>query len=178
MTGGSAHLYNAPILVLGLGNTQLGDDGLGPIMVKELAERCPYAAGLADGGTEGLDLLGSIRGRQALVVVDALASGGKPGTVSVLEGADVLRFAAGRATTVQEGNAGELLATAAFLGDLPDHCSVIGVQPGRLDGGVGLSEEVWRSLPIALAQAQRVVDRMLIELAEPSCAPERNRPCA
>jgi len=41
MTGGSAHLYNAAIVVLGLGNTQLGDDGLGPIMVKELAERRP-----------------------------------------------------------------------------------------------------------------------------------------
>jgi hypothetical protein len=71
-----------------------------------------------------------------------------------------------QALVVQEGNAGELLATAAFLGDLPDHCCVIGVQPGRLDGGVG-SEDVRKSLPMALAQAQRVVDRMLLELAEP-----------
>jgi len=171
MTSGSASGgYTAPILVLGLGNTLLGDDGVGPALLEELAQRYRYAGGFVeflDGGTQGLALLGRIAGRQALIVLDALATGGQPGTVSVLEGSDVLRYATGRSTTAHEGNATELLATAAFLGDLPENCYVIGVEPGTLSTGVGLSKDVQKSLQNALTCAQNVVDGFLVELAEP-----------
>src|SRR5579883_3480291 len=159
MTSGLVNgAYTAPILVLGLGNTLLGDDGFGPTLLEKLAERYPYAGGFIeflDGGTQGLNLL------------DALATGAKPGTVSVLEGSEVVRFATSRSTTAHEGNAGELLATAAFLGDLPEQCFVVGVQPAELETGIGLSRDVQGSLQAALSQAQNVVDQLLVELAEP-----------
>jgi|SRR5579885_2774618 hydrogenase maturation protease len=171
MTSGLVNgAYTAPILVLGLGNTLLGDDGFGPTLLEKLAERYPYAGGFIeflDGGTQGLNLLGRLAGRQALIVLDALATGAKPGTVSVLEGSEVVRFATSRSTTAHEGNAGELLATAAFLGDLPEQCFVVGVQPAELETGIGLSRDVQGSLQAALSQAQNVVDQLLVELAEP-----------
>jgi hydrogenase maturation protease len=162
--------YTAPILVLGLGNTLLGDDGFGPTLLEQLAKRYPYAGGyveFVDGGTQGLNLLGYLAGREALVVLDALATGAEPGTVSLLEGNAVVRFATSRSTTAHEGNAGELLATAAFLGDLPEQCFVVGVQPADLSTGIGLSSDVQGSLQGALTQAQNVIDRLLVELAEP-----------
>src|SRR3974390_950465 len=109
----------APILVLGLGNTLLSDDGLGPVLVERVRNlhRDTTTVECLDGGTQGLALLGRLAGRRALVILDAFALGKIPGTVTVLEGVDVLRNGGPRSTTAHEGNAGELLAAGQFLGD-------------------------------------------------------------
>lgn len=162
--------YTAPILVLGLGNPEAGDDGLGPVLVNELSKQYRYTGGFIEfvnGGTRGLGLLNSMAGRQAVVVLDAVASGGRPGTVSVLKGSDVVRYATSHPTSTLEGNAGELLATAAFLGDLPDHCYIVGVEPANRCEGSGLSKEIEQSIQPALLKAQDVVDELLLELSEP-----------
>lgn len=162
--------YTAPILVLGLGNPQSSDDGLGPMLVQELAKQYRYTGGFIEfvnGGTKGLALLNAMAGRQAVVVLDAVSTGTVPGTVSVLEGSDVLRYATSHPASAFEGNAGELLATAAFLGDLPPHCYIVGVQPGSLLDGSTFSDDVQKALKPALNKAQRVVDELLVELSEP-----------
>jgi hydrogenase maturation protease len=162
--------YTAPILVLGLGNPLAGDDGLGPVLVNELSKQYRYTGGFIEfvnGGTRGLGLLNSMVGRQAVVVLDAVASGGRPGTVTVIKGSDVVRYATTHPTSTLEGNVGELLATAAFLGDLPDHCYIVGVEPADRRQGSGLSKEVERSVQPALLKAQDVVDELLVELSEP-----------
>jgi hypothetical protein len=64
--GSTGFGYTAPILVLGLGSTPSGDDGLGPILLDELAKQYRYAGGLVEflnGGTKSLDLLGHVVGR-------------------------------------------------------------------------------------------------------------------
>jgi hydrogenase maturation protease len=170
MTNGSvSRRHPAPILVLGLGNVLLQDDGLGPNLLEELAKKYQHhpTVEFMDGGTQGLALLGRIEDRQALVILDAVATGHEPGAVSVLEGQDVLRFATSRATTAHEGNAGELLATAAFLGELPNKCYIIGVEPKELDTGLGLSPDVHRSLKSALRKAQHVLDGLLQDIGQP-----------
>jgi hydrogenase maturation protease len=162
--------YTAPILVLGLGNPEASDDGLGPLLVQELAKQYRYTGGFIEfvnGGTKGLALLDAMAGRRAVVVLDALSTGLSPGTVSVLEGSDVLRYATDHPASDFEGNAGELLATAAFLGDLPSYCYIVGVQPGSLVGGSTLSDDVLKALKPALRKAQSVVDELLVELSEP-----------
>jgi hydrogenase maturation protease len=168
--GSSKHDYTAPILVLGLGSTPSGDDGLGAILLDELAKQYRYAGGYVeflDGGTKGLDLLDRVVGRQAIVVLDALSTGSKPGTISVLEGAEVLRYATGDSACLHPGDAHELIATAAFLGDLPDHFYVVGMQPGDLHEGARLSTQVQKSIHQAVVQAQKIIDGWLVELAEP-----------
>jgi hydrogenase maturation protease len=165
--------YTAPILVLGLGNPEAGDDGLGPVLVDEWAKQYRYTGGFIEfvnGGMRGLSLLNSIVGRQALVVLDAISTGGRPGTISLLQGSDVLRYATSHPASNLEGNAGELLATAAFLGDLPDHCYIVGVEPKSLASGSGLSTTVQRSIGPALLKAQDLVDELLVELSEPVSA--------
>jgi hydrogenase maturation protease len=171
MTSGSVNrTHAAPILVLGLGNILLHDDGLGPSLLEQLAKKYRHVEGVVefmDGGTQGLALLGRITERQALVILDAVATGHEPGDICVLEGQDVLRFAVSRATTAHEGNAGELLATAAFLGELPEKCFIVGVEPKVVDTGLGLSEDVHRSLKSALKKAQNIVDELLHEVGTP-----------
>lgn len=169
LASAAAH-YTAPILVLGLGNSESSDDGLGPLLVQELAKQYRYTGGFIEfvnGGTQGLDLLNAMAGRQAVVVLDAVSTGLLPGTVCVLEGVDVLRYATSHPTSTFEGNAGELLATAAFLGDLPAYCYIVGVQPGSVASGSTLSKDVQKALKPALTKAQSVVDELLVELSEP-----------
>jgi hydrogenase maturation protease len=173
ITGSTEFRRTAPVLVLGLGNILLGDDGFGSRVVGDLAKRYDYVNDLVeflDGGTQGLALLGRITDRAALLVLDAVSTGRVPGSVSVFKGQDVLRFATSRSTTAHEGNAGELLATAAFLGELPEQCFLVGVEPKSVKTGLGLSDDVHRSLRPALEKAQNILDMLLAELVEPAHA--------
>ena len=155
-----------PVLVLGLGNILLGDDGVGPALLREVHR---LYAGVptvecVDGGTQGMSLLGYLAGREALVILDAFAGGRNPGAVSVLEGAEVLGCGVTRSTTAHEGNAGELLAAAQLLDGLPERIFLVGVEPERVRTELGLSQRVTSAFPAALMRACGVVGRALSEL--------------
>ena len=149
-----------PVLILGLGNLLLSDDGVGPAILAELRRTYGNDDGCVeflDGGTQGLNLLGCLGGRQALIILDALQLGKGPGTVSVLRSHEAQELPARRSTTAHEGNAGELLAAAALLGELPQQVFVVGVEPERLSTGLGLSEPVQAAVPQAAARAQQLI---------------------
>ena len=155
-------------LVLGLGNVLLGDDGVGPALVREIQTK--YAnenrVECIDGGTQGLALLGYLEGREAVIILDAFASGKTPGEISVLEGPEVLGYGVSRSTTAHEGNAGELLSAAHLLGSMPERVFLVGVEPERVRTELGLSESVAQSLPAAFERTCAVVERVLIEIEE------------
>jgi hydrogenase maturation protease len=159
----------APILVLGLGNTLLRDDGVGTVLVERLRERrggdprCEFV----DGGTLGLALLGWLEERAALLVLDAVALGAAPGTVHVVE--HPLANPAARGIGAHGGNASALLGTAALLGALPHRVVVIGIEPHTIRTGTELDPAVARSVDAALARAERQLELWLAELAEAAC---------
>lgn len=72
------------VLILGIGNTLRGDDGLGVHIVRQMEEsgtRLPAGIDLLDGGTAGFDLLGLIEGYDKIVIVDALRTDDRPGSI-------------------------------------------------------------------------------------------------
>ena len=75
------------ILVAGVGNVFLGDDGFGVEVVRRLAGReLPEGVEVADFGIRGMDLVYALQDDYELVVfVDATPRGEKPGTVYLLE---------------------------------------------------------------------------------------------
>ncbi|MGA2182971.1 MAG: hydrogenase maturation protease [Bryobacteraceae bacterium] len=163
-------------VVLALGNTLLRDDGVGVVILDALRAQAPArvparqtqvsapqfclqgGVEFVDGGTQGLALLGVLSGRRTAVILDAVALGAAPGTVHVLSADDAVRMRSHRSTTAHEGNAGELLATARLLGDLPQRTIIIGIEPEEVRTGVGLSDAVARSVPEAVACARRVLE--------------------
>ena len=150
-----------------MGNTLLGDDGFGPALIEQLLqeqERWEDQIEFLDGGTQGLALLGHLSGREAIIIVDALAMGAPPGTTRILNVSEVFQMGVNRADTSHEGNAGELLAVAKILDELPDRVFIVGVEPQTIATGYGLSESARRALPIA---ANRIRD-LLTELSYPS----------
>jgi hydrogenase maturation protease len=151
-------------VVLALGNTLLRDDGVGVEILHALEREAAELGGaveFVDGGTQGLALLGVLSGRRAAVILDAVALGAAPGTVHVLSADEAGRVRSRRSTTAHEGNAGELLATARLLGDLPERTMVVGIEPQEVCTGVGLSDAVARSVPEAVECARRVLEGSL-----------------
>ncbi len=156
----SDHLV-APVLILGLGNLLLGDDGVGPTLLQQVQRLYLDVEDVdcIDGGTQGLALLGLLEGRRALIVLDAFASGKAPGAVSLLQGEECLNQGMSRSTAAHESNVGELLAAAHLLGELPERVFLIGIEPENVRTEFGLSEPVTAALPAALALACEIVER-------------------
>jgi hydrogenase maturation protease len=139
-----------PLLVLGVGNVLMGDDGVGVHVVRALHDGAglPPGTGVVDGGTAGLSLLPLIGDAASLVVVDAVDLDAEPGSVHLLTGpslhADLMRL------SVHQVGTSDLIAAARLIGTLPPDVVLVGVQPACLDPGTRLSPQVRSSLPEAI----------------------------
>lgn len=136
------------LLVLGLGNVLLGDDGVGPAMVARLRDThtIPQGARCVDGGTLGLSLLPYLEDARMVIMVDAVAADAPPGTLVRFEGADVAPVVAARLSPHQIGVA-DLLEGARWHDRAPAKLVLLGIVPESIELGVGLSVPVLRSMP-------------------------------
>ena len=161
-----------PVLILGLGNVLLGDDGVGPALLEMLREKYVSAPEVEciDGATQGMALLSYLTGRSTLILLDAFANGKAPGEITILNKEQILAIAANRATTAHEGNAGELIAAAHLLGELPEQVFLIGVQPENIRTELGLSAKVSAALQAACGCACEIVDHATPQLLSKPCA--------
>jgi hydrogenase maturation protease len=161
-----------PVLVLGVGNVLLRDDGVGVRVMEELRRLAaddpaavPDGTRFVDGGTLGLGLLGEVRGAASLLLLDAVDLGQEAGTLSALRG-EAIAAAGGPGAGAAPGSVGELLATARLMGWLPDPVVLLGVQAGDTEIGMGLSPRVEAAVPAAV-EAARTELRLLDGRAAP-----------
>ncbi|OFW05185.1 MAG: hypothetical protein A3I61_10515 [Acidobacteria bacterium RIFCSPLOWO2_02_FULL_68_18] len=167
-----------PLLVLGLGNVLLEDDGVGAAAVSLLLDRydVPPEARVLDGGTLGLSLLPCLEGADAVILVDAVRADLAPGTFVRLDGDAVPPAVAGRLSPHQVGVA-DLLDGARWLGRYPRRLVLVGLVPASMDLAVGLSPAVRASLPELVeriageARALGVVFRPKTAGTEPAVGP-------
>lgn len=131
------------ILVLGLGNSIMTDDGFGVKVVTTLSSRYHFQGPvkLIDGGTLGLDLLPHLEEIDTLLIIDALDMREEPGSVFRIEGEEVPRAFASKLSVHQMGLQ-DLLAVAELQGHVPDNLVVWGVQPESIEMGTELTETV------------------------------------
>jgi len=155
------------VLVLGVGNLLLRDDGVGLELLRLLADSGvkDESVELLDGGTQGLALLPRLEGRRCLLVLDAVARGEAPGTVHVLDDPPV--GGSGPVPAPHGGNTDDLLNAARLIGTLPPHVCVVGVEPAVVRTGLELSPDVHNALPAALAAARSALDRLVYAAAPP-----------
>lgn len=148
---------DGPILVLGVGNVLLRDEGIGVRVVREVERRVaagevalPPGTRLVDGGTLGLDLLPLIDDARALVLVDAVELDRPPGSVATIRGAALQGALAGHVSPHQVG-VGDLLAVARLTGELPDRVALVGIQPGEIVVGLEPTTAVAAAVEGAIA---------------------------
>lgn len=163
-TSGSADTdLTAPVLLLGLGNPLMSDDGAGQEILARLESEAPDWGGkveFLDGGTQGLALLGRFDGRKAVLFLDAVRLGDKPGAVHMLRGDQLARMGSA-GVTAHEGSAPQILAALRLLGEVPQEVAVVGIEPERLATGIGLSAAVQAGVPAAAGVARRTITKIL-----------------
>jgi hydrogenase maturation protease len=152
-----------PILVLGIGNILLKDEGAGVHVVRELTARAERGGPprrddveLYDGGTFGIDLLDTIANRRTVIVIDAVQADAAPGTVFRFTAADLARREGADLSLHQVGLC-ETLAMARQLGCAPEEVVIFGIVPATLESGLELSPQVAAVMP-------KVVELVLAEL--------------
>ena len=146
------------VLVAGLGNLFLTDDGFGSEVARRLAtEQLPEGVKVVDYGIRGLHLAYDLLdGYDALVVVDALPGDGSPGDLTVLEvGPDDL----GEAELDAHGMAPvSVLASVGQLGGVLPPTYIVGCQPQDVGEGMGLTPSVAAAVDGAIALVHDVLD--------------------
>lgn len=149
------------ILVLGLGNTLLSDDGVGVHVVMSIERSAGAEVGIAyvDGGTIGLNLLPDVEAAGGLILVDASEIGAAPGTVAVFEGAAMDAQLGGKKRTAHEVAASDLIATAKMLGHCPDLRALVAIQPASVSWGLEPTEPVRAAIPEACAAVRSLTAR-------------------
>ncbi|MBU0682556.1 MAG: HyaD/HybD family hydrogenase maturation endopeptidase [Proteobacteria bacterium] len=131
------------ILVLGVGNILLGDEGAGVRAVELLQERYRFSheVEFIDGGTAGLELLGFLDDKKHLIIIDAIIGKEPAGTVKRMILDDPPAFFQNRISPHQLGLS-EMLSCAAMTDSLPAHISLYGIIPESLETGLALSKTV------------------------------------
>jgi hydrogenase maturation protease len=165
------------LLVLGLGNVILGDDGLGAAAVARLESRyrIPEGVRLEDGGTLGLALLDLIGEARNLILVDAVRTGEPPGTLVRLDGGDVMDAVRDRLSAHQAGVA-DLLDAARLIDCYPATVTLLGLTPETIDLSVVRSGPVDEGLDGLVAAVVSEVQAFGYQMVPAPEATGRHRP--
>ena len=142
----------APILILGIGNILLSDEGVGVRVVEKLANLdLPDDVELLDGGTAGADLLDIIADRSKLIVVDAVDIDSDPGTV--VRFTDAQPFSRpNKQMSLHELGIIETIQMTKQLGCPPKSVVFFGIKPADLSPGLDLSAPVADSVDVVIEQ--------------------------
>ena len=131
-------------MVIGVGNALRGDDAAGLVVARRARER-----GLEAIEQEGepVGLIEAFAGHETVVVVDAVRSGARPGTVHRCDvSAAPLPAPFSAAASTHALGLGEAIELARALDRLPSRIVVFGVEGERFDTGAALSEAVVSAL--------------------------------
>ncbi len=143
-------------IILGIGNLLNRDEGVGIHAVRALQSK--NAGGdfeLMDGGTLGLNLLPIVEQTSHLIVLDAIDARREPGTLIELAREEVPRFSTIKMSQHQLSFQ-EVLGLAQIRDKLPEHLTLLGIQPADLEIGVELSPTVANGMPRLIARAEEI----------------------
>jgi hydrogenase maturation protease len=157
--------YLRSILVAGVGNSWLRDDGFGSVVARRLSEReMPENVSVMDAGTGGLDLAYEVmRGYDALVILDVSKQGGEPGTLYVMEpDEDEVQggIEDGEVINPHAMDPQTVLRFVKSVGAWPGRVVVIACEPADVEEmGWGLSDSVSEAV-------ERAIDLVIDTIAE------------
>jgi hydrogenase maturation protease len=148
---------DSEVLVIGVGNVLLSDEGVGVHAIQALEElELPDGVELIDGGTASLNILEFIKGRRKVIFIDSVKGGSKPGALYRFRPEDITPQQP-ITTSLHQLGLMEMLSLAELSGQSPGEVVIFGVEPARLDLKLELSAEVAAVLP-------RLVDLVKKEL--------------
>ncbi len=160
------------IIVLGVGNLLLADEGIGVRAVEQFERqyRLPPGVEVIDAGTAGMEMLEALEYLDHLIIVDCARFNKPPATVFVLHDEEVPSFFKIKISPHQLGIS-DVLGSLIFVGRQPKGLSLIGIQPKTIETGMDLTPEVAALIP-------EIVGQIVSELRAIGVEVEENAACA
>ncbi len=145
------------ILVLGVGNDLLKDEGIGVHVVKAMeALELPENVCLYNGGVAGIDLMDQIQNTDRLIIIDAIDAGDQPGSLFRFNAEEVKIILDEYKTSLHQVDLFDTLKLARFLDCYPDTV-IIGIQPKEIAWGTEPTPELASRIP-------RIIDLVMREI--------------
>jgi hydrogenase maturation protease len=160
-SGGGSDAPPRRVVVLGVGNLLLSDEGVGVHVANKLMEMdLPPEVDVVEGGTDGFRLMNVVTGAARLIVVDAVKGGGPPGSIYRFDIKDAPTYPDEYKTSVHQIGILEVVHLSELIGETPE-TTIIGVEPKSLEMGMELSPEVQ-------AKVSRIIELVLEEVNRPA----------
>lgn len=160
-----SHPRQPNLIVLGIGNTLLCDDGVGIHVIHELQRlqldlQLPRAnVQFLDGGTLGYLLIDRVSEADGMVIVDSANLGEAAGTVRVIDGDAVERYLSENpSSSVHEVGLIDLLQMMTLNNQAPRLRALVGIQPESLGWGTEMSPAVAASVPAASGAVRDILE--------------------
>lgn len=148
------------IMVMGIGNVLMQDDGVGVHVIRQLETiGLPPEVELVDGGTHSYDLLDYFSQADFCIVVDAMHAGGKPGTVYRVPLEELDMSPNPNIQSLHEMSFAEAVYMLQLEGYNPQML-VYGVEPHTVDLGLELTPVVAEQVPLILERIQKDIKEM------------------
>jgi hydrogenase maturation protease len=156
----------APVLVAGIGNILLQDDGFGPQAIARLESEYEFSADveLLDLGTPTLDFVDYLVGREVVILLDALSCGGEPGEILTYDHAQLRQRIAGMRLSAHQPCLDETLFAAETAGLQFKKVLLIGLVGSNFDVTTELGPHVAGAMPAAVQLVCDILQRLGVEV--------------
>jgi hydrogenase maturation protease len=152
------------IIVLGIGNTLMSDDGAGIHVIRSLQQSQAFSrlpaesVEILDGGTLGYLLIDRVADADGLVIIDAANLRAPAGTIRIIDDSGIEKYLEENpSSSVHEVGLIDLLQMMSLNESQPKIRALVGIQPAVIDWGVDMSPEVAASIPLARAAVETIV---------------------
>jgi len=145
--------------VIALGNQLRGDDAIGPVVLKKLAEmQILPAENLYYVGSDAFGLMEHMLRTEPLLIIDCARMGRRPGDVIKFQIAETRMPWIEKAIALHGFSLSEIYQFACKIGSVPE-CEIIGIEPKSIEFNQNLSREVRNSIPAVLKMVKEEIDK-------------------
>ncbi|MCU7845804.1 MAG: HyaD/HybD family hydrogenase maturation endopeptidase [Candidatus Thiodiazotropha sp. (ex Monitilora ramsayi)] len=148
------------VLILGIGNTLLTDEGIGVHLVERMRNEVGEMKGVEymDGGTLSFTLAEPIGRVDGLIVVDAARMGEAPGSLKVFHDEEMDRYLSGNRSSVHEVSLTDLMDIARLSESLPQQRCLIGIEPESVDWGEAPTQKVDAAIKLGIQEILSILN--------------------
>jgi hydrogenase maturation protease len=149
------------ILVLGVGNLLLSDEGVGVHVAQRMMTMVmPPEVQVVEGGTDGFGLINVITEADRMILIDAVRGGGQPGSIYRFEIEDCPPYPDMFKTSVHQISILEVINLSSLIGSTP-RTTIIGIEPACMEMGMELSPAVEAKVPRVIQMIKEEVEASL-----------------
>jgi hydrogenase maturation protease len=149
-----------PVVVLGLGNPLMGDEGVGVYLIERLADSAVEypSVDFLDAGTGGLSVLHVLEGRRKAILIDGAFMDEEPGTIRRFTPEEVRSRKVLAHQSLHEADLMRIIELARQLDQAPAEIVIFGIQPERVELGQGLSPALAQRIDEYIVRVLRELD--------------------